>query len=114
HFARADIAPAARDVAFVLALVKNDWLAEGFAPLRYLLELIALNAGVGHPGLGVIVHHSAVMDRAQTLIRIAGLDDAKKAIPIGERFGLHEVPFVRERPPHVPVGRQAGSDIAQI
>ena len=77
-------------------------------------RLVALNAGVRHPRLAVIVHDVAVVDRAQMLVRVARLNYAEEAIPIGQRFRLHEVPLIRERPPHVAIRCEPRNYIAKI
>ena len=55
HLLGGEVAPARADVALVLALVEDDRLATGGAPLGGFVEGVILDAGVGTPGLGVVV-----------------------------------------------------------
>src|ERR1035438_4449648 len=52
HLARRDIAPPLGNVAFILALVEDQWLSEVGAPLGDIGEIIAMYADVGDPWLG--------------------------------------------------------------
>ena len=42
------------------------------------------------------------------------LHDLKETFPVGHRLGLHQVKFIRERPPDVAIGPQPRHDIAQV
>ncbi len=55
HLFGGEIAPAALDVAFVLNFVVDDRLVPGEAALGGFFEVVALQAGVRAPGLGVVV-----------------------------------------------------------
>ena len=114
HLLRRKIAPAARNVAFVLNLVIDDGLVPGSESLRRFFKVVLLQTGVRAPRLGVVVYHAAVMNRPQPAVRIAFLHDAKEAVPIGHRLRAHQVVFVGDRPPHVPVCGKPRHRVAQI
>ena len=118
HFFGGEVAPAAGEIAFVFYLIVNDGFAVGVAvKLRaawFLDGGAILNAGVGDPGLVVVVNQCAVVDGAQVRVRIALLDDEAEAVPVRFGFFFHEIVFVGEGPPDVAIGGESGDDVAQV
>lgn len=99
-------------------LVKYDRLAIALAPLVDQLgahvEVRALDAAMRHPGSIEIIEVEAVVYGAQMPIGVATADQLCDALPIGERFVLHQIIFVGKRPPNVAEGSKACRYIAQV
>ena len=114
HLFGGEIAPAALDVALVLNLVVDDRLVPCEAALGGLLEVVALQAGVRAPGLGVVVDDARVMDGTQVAVRVLGLHDAEEVIPVGHCLRADEVVFVRDGPPDVAECRETRDCVAEI
>ena len=106
------VAPAPIDVALVAALVDDYRLPVQFAPSTGALQIMSLDALVGHPGLGVVIEDVVVVNGPKMVVRILFLDDPKEPIPIGHALRFHKIELVGQGPPHVALGREPGDDVA--
>ena len=66
------------------------------------------------PRQRVIEDFLAVVNREQMMIRIVVRNDFAEAHEIRFLFLLHEIVFVRERPPDIAIRREPRDDVAQI
>ena len=114
HLARRNVAPPHRNIAFVTTFVNHHWLCRLLPPENGLGKIGALDALVRHPGFGVVIELTAVVDRAQMLIGITLLHHTEEAIPVCHRLAIHQVVLVRHRPPDITISCQPRHDVAQI
>ena len=91
-----------------------DRLVPGETALGGLLEVVALQAGVRAPRLGVIVDNARVVNGAQMAIRVFSLNDAEEVVPVGHRLGADKVVFVCDGPPDVAKCRETRDGVAEI
>jgi hypothetical protein len=122
HLHRREIAPAMGDIALVAAFIINDRLLVLLAISDGAVHVGRLQAGMRHPGLGVIVNDTAVVNTAQALVRVFLLQDREKPVPVIHLFVAavspwpvgHKIELVGERPPDVAERRQPGDRITQV
>lgn len=86
------------NVALVGDFVQHDGLAVANAEFLNLLDALvnvyALDRAMRDPRARKIVHGQAVVDGAQMVIRVAGADHLRDALPVGQLLVREDVVFV--------------------
>ena len=118
HLLSADVAPVVLDISLIHDLVQHHRLLIALPPLLHPLtgqiRVDPLHRTMRDPRPCVVIHLLTVVNGTQMAVHILLTDDRRIPLPVRQWFLRHQVIFIGQRPPHIPVGRKSRDHILPV